>query len=136
MHADIMVPIPEERYKLLKGYIDIKKCRSDEYLFQDENGKAYRSSTYQKKMIAFCKSCEIEAAGYEFKSHDFRHTLATRLYNHGASVQVIRDFLGHKSDEMTKQYIDFIPRQIEEKSKSLFKEKQKLVKNHDRSVIS
>ena len=37
---------------------------------------------------------------------------------------------------MTKQYIDFIPRQIEEKSRSLFKEKQKLVKNHDRSVIS
>lgn len=51
-------------------------------------------------------------------------------------MQVIRDFLGHKSDEMTKQYIDFIPRQIEEKSKSLFKEKQKLGKHHDRSVIS
>lgn len=136
MHADIMVPIPEELYKLLKGYIDIQKRRNDEYLFQDENGKAYRSGTYQKKMISFCKSCGIEVAGYEFKSHDFRHTLATQLYNQGASVQVIRDFLGHKSDEMTKQYIDFIPRQIEEKSRSLFKEKQKMVKNHDRSVIS
>ena len=74
-------------------------------------------------MAEFVESIGICEDEYDFKSHDFRHTIATHMYDNGASVQVIRDFFGHKTDEMTKQYIDFIARGIEKKSRDLFKEK-------------
>lgn len=123
MHEDIMVPIPENLYKLLKAYIKQNEIESTDYIFQSENGKAYNSGQYQKKMSKFTEDTGICRTGYNFKSHDFRHTIATQMYNYGASIQVIRDFLGHKTDEMTKQYIDFIPKEIERKSRLLFEEK-------------
>ena len=41
---------------------------------------------------------------YKFKSHGYRHTLATELYNDGANIQCIREYLGHSSEDMTKQF--------------------------------
>ena len=123
MHEDIMVPIPERLYDLLKRYIKENEMINTDYVFQAENGSAYNSGLYQRKMAEFVESIGICEDEYDFKSHDFRHTIATHMYDNGASVQVIRDFFGHKTDEMTKQYIDFIPREIERKSRALFKEK-------------
>lgn len=58
---------------------------------------------------------------YIFKTHDYRHTLATRFYDDGVSIQTIRDYLGHFSEEMTKQYVDFMPKRIEKASDAYFK---------------
>lgn len=123
MHEDIMVPIPAKLYDLLKKYIKENKMGNADYVFQAENGSAYNSGLYQRKMAEFVELIGICEDEYDFKSHDFRHTIATHLYDNGVSIQVIRDFLGHKTDEMTKQYIDFIPREIEKKSRVLFEEK-------------
>lgn len=134
MHEDIMVPIPKQLFVLLDKYINSNNIGSKEHVFQSESGKAYRSGAYQKKMSKFCMETGICEAGYDFKSHDFRHTVATLLYNQGASIQAIRDFLGHKTDEMTKQYIDFIPKEVEKKSREFFKEKNRGT-GHGRQVI-
>lgn len=123
MAADIMVPIPKQLFILLRKHIKIHGISADEYIFQAEDGRIYRSARYQKEMSKFCEKMGICTAGYDFKSHDFRHTIATYMYKYGASLQAIRDFLGHKTDEMTKQYIDFIPMEIEKKSRLLFAEK-------------
>lgn len=125
MHEDVMVPIPRQLFILLKKYIDENTVKPNEYLFKSEIGGAYRAGTYQKRMITFCKSIGLYDTGYDFKSHDFRHTIATYLYENGTSIQVIRDFLGHKTDEMTKQYIDYVPREIEKKSRELFAKKHR-----------
>lgn len=122
MHEDIMVPIPSRLFCICQNYIKEKDIRNNEYVFQSEKGGIYRSSRYQKGMAKFVESIGISEDEYDFRSHDFRHTIATYLYDNGASIQVIRDFLGHKSDEMTKQYIDFIPKEIEKRSRKLFKE--------------
>ena len=37
------------------------------------------------------------------------------------SIQTIRDYLGHFSEEMTKQYVDFMPKRIEKASDTYFK---------------
>lgn len=53
--------------------------------------------------------------GYRIKSKrlDFlRHNLATSMYGNGVSIQGVRDYLGHSSENMTKQYIDFMPERI------------------------
>ncbi|MDE6219628.1 MAG: hypothetical protein K2G51_04215 [Lachnospiraceae bacterium] len=35
------------------------------------------------------------------------------MYSKGTSLQAIRDFLGHKSEEMTKQYVDYLSQMID-----------------------
>lgn len=40
----------------------------------------------------------------------------------GVSLQAIRDFLGHKSEEMTKQYVDCVPKQIDKANEKYFRE--------------
>jgi len=125
MYEDVMVPIPKQLFLLLQKYIDKCNIKANEYLFTSSVGTAYRAGTYQNQMTAFCESIGLHEIGYDFKSHDFRHTIATYLYDNGTSIQVIRDFLGHKTDEMTKQYIDYIPREIEKKSRKLFEKKHR-----------
>ena len=49
------------------------------------------------------------------------HILATRFYDDGVSIQTIRDYLGHFSEEMTKQYVDVMPKRIEKASDAYFK---------------
>lgn len=122
MASDILVPIPERLYEIL----DVYKNGVDrsEYMFINSNGFPYNSLTFSVEMVRFCRNIGCEDIGYSFKAHDFRHTIATYLYETGASIQSIREFLGHKSDEMTKKYIDYIPKQIEVKSRELFQRRK------------
>ncbi|MGD9107825.1 MAG: tyrosine-type recombinase/integrase [Gammaproteobacteria bacterium] len=41
---------------------------------------------------------------WQFKFHDFRHTLATRMINSNIKQHFIQHFLGHESPEMTSRY--------------------------------
>lgn len=59
--------------------------------------------------------------GIYFQNPCYRHTLATRFYDDGVSIQTIRDYLGHFSEEMTKQYVDFMPKRIAKASDAYFK---------------
>lgn len=66
-------------------------------------------------MDAFAKDYlkEVGIDYYEFKSHDFRHSIATKMFNIGVPVETIRDYLGHKDSNMTKQYIDYTDKKIQ-----------------------
>ena len=66
------------------------------------------------------KASEIQNGEYIFKSHDYRHTVATNFYEHGVSIQSIRDYLGHTFEEMTMQYIDYMPRKIAKQNDTYF----------------
>lgn len=57
---------------------------------------------------------------YVFKTHDYRHTLATQFYDDGVPIQTIRDYLGHVAEEMTKQYVDYMPKKIEKANDNYF----------------
>ena len=69
----------------------------------------------------YCDKNGIADGSYIFKTHDYRHTLATQFYDEDVSIQTIRDYLGHFSEEMTKQYVDFMPKRIEKASDTYFK---------------
>ena len=58
---------------------------------------------------------------YDFKSHDFRHTIATLLYDDEVPLQSIRDYLGHDYEEMTQQYVDFMPKKSSRTNQEFFK---------------
>ena len=125
MKEEKCVPMPTVLYQVMKKYIAAHKIQGSEYVFKNKKGGAYSANT-------FCKQIKqgIQKAGikdYDFRSHDFRHTVGTYLYLHGASIEVIRDYLGHKESDMTKQYIDYMPELIDKKNEEYFKSKDSLL---------
>lgn len=104
----------------MQVYIKKHRIQPDEYVFQNQKGGAYHSATFRTKMLKGCAENHIHEGKYLFKSHDYRHTLATSFYNDGVSIQSIRDYLGHAHEEMTLQYIDYMPQKIQNAGKAYF----------------
>lgn len=121
MKADKMIPIPLVMYRIMRKYIEQEHIRPKDYIFKGKNGGAYRVGTFRQEFQQHCDKNGIADGDYIFKSHDYRHTLATQFYDEDVSIQTIRDYLGHFSEEMTKQYVDFMPKRIEKASDTYFK---------------
>ena len=117
------IPIPEAIYQLMQIYIKRHQIGADAYVFQNRNGGAYRSPTFRKQMREWCAALEIQNGEYLFQSHDYRHGVATYFYDSGVSIQSVRDYLGHTYEEMTQQYIDYMPKRIAKANRDFF-EKQ------------
>lgn len=124
MRAEKTVPIPNVLYRIMRAYIDKNHIAPDEYIFKSAKGRAYHVGTFSKQMIEQLARCGITCEVYNFQSHDYRHTVATFLYAHGASLQAVRDYLGHDKEEMTMQYIDYIPNMIEEANEEYFSKEE------------
>ncbi|MDO4977930.1 MAG: site-specific integrase [Eubacteriales bacterium] len=120
LRTEKRIPIPTELYKLMRKYIKEHQYSGKEFVFKNKRGGAYDAGTFTKQMTRELSAIGINTDEYWFQSHDFRHTIATLLYRHGASIQTIRDYLGHSTEEMTKKYIDWIPAQINSKSSEYF----------------
>lgn len=120
------IPIPEALYKLMKVYIRKYGIKADEYVFKNTKGGAYCKSTFKYKMLKGCKENNIQNGEYIFKSHDYRHTIATHFYDTGVSLQSIRDYLGHDYEEMTQQYVDYMPKKIDKANEEYFSQNSSL----------
>jgi len=116
------IPIPDALYQIMKAYVKKHKIRAEDYVFQNSKGGPYKSTTFRIYMVRACKENGIRNGKYLFKSHDYRHTIATYFYDTGVSLQSIRDFLGHDYEEMTQQYVDYMPRKIDEANEQLFRQ--------------
>ena len=114
------IPIPDALYKLMKVYLKKHGVKADDYVFQNAKGGAYCKSTFRYNMLKYCELNNIQNGGYVFKSHDYRHTIVTYFYDTGVPLQSIRDYLGHDYEEMTEQYIDYMPKKIEKASEEYF----------------
>lgn len=114
------IPIPAALYKLMRVYLKKHHIKAGDYVFQNTKGGPYRSGTFRKKMLNLCESNNIQNGEYIFRSHDYRHTIASCFYDSGVSLQSIRDYLGHECEEMTEQYIDYMPRKIEKANEEYF----------------
>ena len=127
MKNEKYVPIPRKLYEIMEKYINDKNIKADEYVFKNQKGGAYDAGTFCKQLK---KQLLQEGVEYSFKSHDFRHTVGTSLYSNGASIEVIRDYLGHKESDMTRKYLDYIPDVIDKANEVYFNDnRNKLVRN-------
>lgn len=114
------IPIPETLYRLMQDYIHKNHRLPHQYVFQGKDGQAYPAGTFCIQMKKICQEYGIRCGDYIFRSHDYRHSVATRLYDEGASLQAVRDFLGHLEEDMTKQYLDYIPQKINAANEKYF----------------
>lgn len=53
--------------------------------------------------------------------------MASSFYDDGVSIQTIRDYLGHNNENMTKQYIDYMPKRIEQANMEYFNQTENLL---------
>lgn len=118
-NPDVVV-FPFMLYEVMQQYIKKNHIHANDYVFQAEQGGAYRIGSFVKRFRTQCKKHKIADCEYVFKTHDYRHTLATQFYDDGVPIQTIRDYLGHVAEEMTKQYVDYMPKKIEKANDNYF----------------
>lgn len=128
MKTEKIIPIPKHLYKMMKQYIEKNNIGPDEFVFKSAKGRAYDAGTFCHNMKEWCKKFNISCGDYIFRSHDYRHTVGTTMYDNGVSVQAVRDYLGHKEENMTKQYLDYIPEKIDKANEEYFNESPGLAK--------
>lgn len=114
------IPIPEGLYEVMQVYIGKYQIGPEEYIFKNTKGGAFLYQTFRVQMLKYCEEYKISGGEYLFKSHDYRHTVATIFYDNEVSLQSIRDYLGHMYDEMTQQYVDYMPQKIEKANEEYF----------------
>lgn len=114
------VPIPEMLYRLMKVYIKKYDIRREDYLFPNNKGEAFRYCTLRSQMLRYCEAYQIHGGEYIFRSHDYRHNVATEFYDNGVPLSSVRDYHGHTYDEMTLQYVDHMPERVEKAAKAVF----------------
>ena len=113
LRSEKEIPIPEELYRLLRRRIDNDSSES-EYVFQRHTDKSRPYTTiYFWQLMNHYLSLYEETKDIHFKSHDYRHTIATDLHTSGVPIAATRAFLGHTTEEMTKQYIDHLQGHID-----------------------
>lgn len=95
------VPIPEMLYRLMKVYIKKYDIGADDYLFPNSKGGAFRYGTLRSQMLQYCEENQIHGGEYIFRSHDYRHNVATEFYDNGVPLSSVRDYHGYTYDEMT-----------------------------------
>ena len=126
MKMEKVIPIPMLLYRSMMVYIERRKIGLDSYVFQNSKGGPYLSAHYWHEMVDWCNEWGIRCGDHVFQTHDYRHSVATALYEHGASIQAIREFLGHKHENMTRRYIDCIQRHVDRSSEQYYKEQKSL----------
>lgn len=98
-----IIPIENELAQSIQNYLDHKHQlpQYDEQLFVDANGKAISD----KKVYSLVKKYMGPLSTAERVSpHIFRHTFATQMLNEGATINAIKELLGHASITTTEIY--------------------------------
>jgi len=114
-----MIPIPKALFYLMNDYIRKSGITASDYIFKNKKGGAYDAGTFTKNFKKKLK--EVGVTDYNYKSHDFRHCVATELYESNVPLEVIRDYLGHDETEMTKRYIDDMQSKADKENDRYFK---------------
>lgn len=95
-HKDIQIPISEKLMNELNK-IGIKK---EGYVFiNPETNKPY--NTIRKGFLEACKRAKIK----NFRFHDLRHTVGTRLIKQGVDVKTVQELFAHSSIITTQRYL-------------------------------
>ncbi|MBD2123418.1 site-specific integrase [Trichocoleus sp. FACHB-262] len=101
--APEVVAVIQEQQQIVR----VQRGADFPYLFHNARGKPMKQKVFSDALnrLAYDKQiCTLSGTPWHFQSHQFRHTVGTRMVNHGVPQHVIQRFLGHESPEMTAHY--------------------------------
>lgn len=102
--------IPKFLYELLKHYEEETDKYKNEYLILNTKYTQCKYSNTRQYFQRIMKRYYIknkDGSDYEFKAHDYRHTLAGKMLENNIPIQFIQEQLHHNSIEMTKVYLEY-----------------------------
>jgi site-specific recombinase XerD len=103
---DRYVPLPDRTLALLRAYW--RTTRSRPWLFPNRAGTAAMGATSLQK--TFATVVRTSGLTKHASIHTLRHSYATHLLEHGISLRVIQEVLGHRSPQTTAIYTHITPR--------------------------
>ena len=119
MKKEITIPVSREVVRVIqeqRRYIQKNLGDSYEYLFcaslSGPSGFRPRPkpmirdsfARFLNKLAKEHNICDESGKLWRFQTHQFRHTVGTRMINNGVPQHIIQRYLGHESPEMTATY--------------------------------
>ena len=107
-----LIPISKKAHKLIKAQQVFARTVDENtlYLFPAVNESKARHITLRNineslnKLARDNNIVDENGKVWHFHSHQFRHTVGTRMINSGVSQAIVQQFLGHETPEMTSRY--------------------------------
>jgi integrase len=108
------VPVPASIAGVLQGHLDgMDDDSPDALVFVGKRGGAVRSSNFRNR--AWKPAIRsVDLGGREPTLHDLRHTAASLMIAEGASMEMVREQLGHSSLAVTQRYAHLYPGVLEQ----------------------
>lgn len=110
----------------------LSKFKDTKYIFTRNGFKpiGQESFSYHINRLAFERNITDEQGNlYRFKSHHFRHTVATEYVNNGMNPNMIRMMLGHRKMKSIMSYIELRDATVIDALEEVFKEQNKMIVN-------
>jgi len=103
------IPVSQEIARVVQEQQEAVRARGNAstLLFPNERGRPTRQASFSQAINHLAYVHQIkDATGklFRFQSHQFRHTVGTRMINLGVPHHIIQRYLGHKGPEMTSRY--------------------------------
>ena len=100
----LFVPLSDELFAILMRHIfkleNSDWPNPDRLLFPSKKGTIIDPRSFQKRVAAVSKRCEIQHVNV----HALRHTFATRLVEQDVPLRIVQELLGHASITTTQRY--------------------------------
>ena len=128
------IPIKKEIAEvLLKQEAEVLNINKNSKFIFSKNGErpiSQESFSYHINKLAFEREIrDSNGKLYRFRSHHFRHTVATNYVNNGMDPNMIRLMLGHSNMKSIMNYIDLRDSTVINEMSEILEEQNKLVQN-------
>jgi len=121
LKKDNTIPIPLEAAEIIRiqqEYVITKFGAKSEYLFPSKFNTPILQKNFNANLNTLAyekKITDSEGNLFHFHSHQFRHTVGTRLINLGVPQHIVQEFLGHESPAMTSVYAEIHDKTLKDK---------------------
>ncbi len=130
MKKEITIPLSREIVRVIQEqqrYLRQHLTSDFKYLFSANGGapnpgfnpvpsvmERRTLARYLNRLTKKHNICDDSNTLWHFQSHQFRHTVGTRMINNGVPQHIIQRYLGHESPEMTSRYAHIFDQTLKE----------------------